>query len=70
MGTIFAKLLQNINHIMSGKAKSVMRYRGTPPLTRFFGPGKPRYRRSILVLKSKNGEFISSKSTSWLIFTS
>ena len=36
---------------------------GTPPLTRFFGPGinrvkgKPRYRRSILVLKSKNGEY-------------
>ena len=36
---------------------------GTPPLTRFFGPkenrvkGKPRYRRSDLVVKSKNGEF-------------
>ena len=36
---------------------------GTPPLTRFFGPGenrvkgKPRYRRSILVLKPQNGEF-------------
>ena len=33
---------------------------GTPPLTHFFGPGKnrvkekPRYRRSILVLKPKN----------------
>ena len=33
------------------------KYIGTPPLTRFFGPrknrvkGKPRYRRSILVLK-------------------
>ena len=26
MGTIFAKLLQNINHIMSGEAKSVMTY--------------------------------------------
>ena len=42
---------------------------GTPPLTRFFGPrknrvkGKPRYRRSILVLKPKNGEYKSSKST-------
>ena len=42
---------------------------GTPPLTRFFGPGKnrvkgkPRYRRSILVLKPKNGEFEGSKST-------
>ena len=42
---------------------------GTPPLTRFFGPGKnrvkgkPRYRRSILVLKPQNGEFESSKST-------
>ena len=42
---------------------------GTPPLTRFFGPGKnrvkgkPRYRRSILVLKPKNGEYVSSKST-------
>ena len=40
---------------------------GTPPLTRFFGPGencvkgKPRYRRSILVLKPKKGEFDSSK---------
>ena len=36
---------------------------GTPPLTRFFGTqknpvkGKPRYRRSILVLKHKNGTF-------------
>ena len=34
---------------------------GTPPLTRFFGPGKnrvrgkPRYRRSILVLKPQTG---------------
>ena len=42
---------------------------GTPPLTRFFGPGKnrvkgkPFYRRSILVLKPKNGEYESSKST-------
>ena len=42
---------------------------GTPPLTRFFGPGKnrvkgkPHYRRSILVLKLQNGEFESSKST-------
>ena len=38
-------------------------YTGTPPLTRFFGPwencvkGKPHYRRSILVLKPKNGEY-------------
>ena len=42
---------------------------GTPPLTRFFGPvenrvkGKPRYMRSILVLKPKNGEYVSPKST-------
>ena len=42
---------------------------GTPPLTRFFGPGKnrvkgkPRYRRSILVLRPKNGEYGSPKST-------
>ena len=41
---------------------------GTPPLTQFFWPrknrvkGKPRYRRSILVLKPQNGEFESSKS--------
>ena len=41
---------------------------GTPPLTRFFGPdknrvkGKPRYRRSILVLKPQNGEFGSPKT--------
>ena len=49
---------------------------GTPPLTRFFGPGKnrvkgkPRYRRSILVLKPQNGEFETSKSTFSLVFTS
>ena len=49
---------------------------GTPPLTLFFGPwknrvkGKPRYRRSILVLKPKNGEFIRSKSTFLPVFTS
>ena len=49
---------------------------GTPPLTRFFGPdknhvkGKQRYRRSILVLKSQNGEFENSKSTFSLAFTS
>ena len=42
---------------------------GTPPLTRFFGSGKncvkrkQHYRRSILVLKPKNGEYESSKST-------
>ena len=42
---------------------------GNPPLTRFFGPGKnrvegkPRYRRSILVLKPQNGEFDNPKST-------
>ena len=42
---------------------------GTPPLTWFFGPrknrvkGKPRYRRSILVLKPQNGEYESSKSS-------
>ena len=44
-------------------------YTGTPPLTNFFGPGKnrvkgkPRYRRSILVLKPQNGEFELPKST-------
>ena len=49
---------------------------GTPPLTRFFGPGKkrvkgkPRYRRSILVLKPQNGEFESSKSTFPQVFAS
>ena len=49
---------------------------GTPPLTWFSGPrknrvkGKPRYRRSILVLKPPNGEFKSSKSTFSQIFTS
>ena len=49
---------------------------GTPPLTRFFGPrknrvkGKPRYRRSIKVLKPQNGEFEASKSTFSLVFTS
>ena len=48
---------------------------GTPPLTRFFGPWKNRvkekacYRRSILVLKPKNREFESSKSTFSLVFT-
>ena len=42
----------------------------------FFGPGKnsvkgkPRYRRSILVLKSQNGEFDSSKSTFFQVFSS
>ena len=47
---------------------------GTPPLTRFSGPGKnrvkgkPRYRRSILVLKPQNGEFERSKSTFSRIF--
>ena len=49
---------------------------GTPPLTRFFGPrknrvkGKPRYRRSILVLKPLNREFENLRSTSSLLFTS
>ena len=49
---------------------------GTPPLTRFFGPGKnrvkgkPRYRRSILVLKPQNGEFETLKSTFSIVFTS
>ena len=49
-------------------------YTGTPPLTWFFGPGKnrvkgkPRYRRSILVLKPQNREFESSKSTFLWIF--
>ena len=46
---------------------------GTPPLTRCLGPGKicvkgkPHYRRSILVLKTKNGEYESANSTffSW-----
>ena len=38
---------------------------GTPPLMRFFGPGKnrvkgiPHDRRSILVLKLQNGEYES-----------
>ena len=47
------------------------RYTGTPPLTRFFEPGKnrvkgkPCYRRSILVLKPQNGEFEHSNSTFW-----
>ena len=43
---------------------------GTPPLTQFFWAwkkpcfeGKPHYRRSILVLKPKNGDYESSKST-------
>ena len=49
---------------------------GTPPLMRFFGPGKnrvkgkPRYRRSVLVLKPQNGDFEYSKSTFSLLFTS
>jgi len=44
---------------------------GTPPLTRIFGSRKncfkekPHYRRSILVLKPKYGEYESSKSTFW-----
>ena len=48
---------------------------GTPPTTRLFGPGKnhvkgkPRYRRSILVIKPQNGEFTGSKSTFSLVFT-
>jgi hypothetical protein len=43
----------------------------TPPLMQFFWPlknrvnGKLRYRRSILVLKLKNGEYEGSKSTFW-----
>ena len=32
--------------------------------------GKPRYRRSILVLKPQNGEFEASKSTFSLVFAS
>ena len=32
--------------------------------------GKPRYRRSILVLKPQNGEFDRSKSTFCQVFTS
>ena len=48
---------------------------GTPPFTQFFGPeknrvkGKPRYRRSILVLKPQNRVFESSKSTFSQVFT-
>ena len=48
---------------------------GTPRLMLFFGPWKNRvkekacYRRSILVLKPKNREHISSKSTFSLGFT-
>ena len=56
--------------------QNLLIYTGTPPLTRFFGPGKnrvkgkPRYRRSILVLKPQNGEFESSKSTFSQVFYS
>ena len=44
--------------------------------SRYFGTqknrvkGKPRYRRSILVLKPKNGEYSRPKSTFLLVFTS
>ena len=56
--------------------KSCESFYSTPPLTRFFGPGKnrvkgkPRYRRSILVLKPQNGEFETLKSTFSIVFTS
>ena len=52
-----------------------MKYRHSS-FTRFFWPGKnrvegkPRYRRSILVLKPQNGEFEDSKSTFSLGVTS
>ena len=55
--------------LQAGEKKCLEYYTGTPPLTRFFGTqknrvkGKPRYRRSILVLKPQNGEYESSKST-------
>ena len=61
-------------HVMRAHFKNIPGT-GTPPLTRFFGPqknrvkGKPRYRRSILILKHQNGEFEHSKSTFLLIFT-
>ena len=44
---------------------------GTPPLTRFFGTqknrvkGKPRYRRSVLLVKQENGTLLLPKSTFW-----
>ena len=72
------KLLQNLWQIYESVSRFLIdpiSITGTPPLTRFFGPGKnrvkgkPRYRRSILVLKPQNGEFSSSKSTFSLVFT-
>ena len=51
------------------------RCKSTPPLTRFFGTkknrvkGKLHYRRSILVLKSQNGEFENLETTFFLVFT-
>ena len=57
------------SRILDTSSQGLISSTGTPPLTRFFGPeknrvkGKPRYRRSILVLKPQNGEFESSKST-------
>ena len=45
------------NHTEAKRQYGVVFTTGTPPLTRFFGPGKnrvkgkPHYRRSILVLK-------------------
>ena len=65
------KKMKDCTSYLHTKVASMMQFQGTgtPPLTRFFGPGKnrdkgkPRYRRSILVLKPKNGEYESSKST-------
>ena len=36
---------------------------GTPPLTRFFGPGKNLVKGRFIVLNPQNGEFESQKST-------
>ena len=65
------------SHVFTNFAKEIpkilcfvfLRSTDTPPLTRFFGPGKnrvkgkPCYWRSVLVLKPKNGELENSKST-------
>ena len=71
---VLEQLNYNWKYII-GKMLLLLNNTGTPPLTQFFGPGKnrgkgkPRYRRSILVLKHKNGEFGSSKSTFSLFFS-
>ena len=58
-----------VNLLTSKLLKSYLSSTGSPPLTWFLGPGKnqikgkPRYRRSILVLKPQNEEYVGSKST-------